>query len=113
VRLGLISFTKLENSRLDKLHQAIAEQQRSMGEIYAQIRTLTDTTYYEYAAIAFLAQEIAKYIEVQQNVQQIEEGVEALLQGQLSPKLLSVELIRQVIANITAELETTAYYSMP
>jgi hypothetical protein len=110
VRLGLISFTKLENSRLDKLHQAIAEQQRSMGEIYAQIRTLTDTTYYEYAAIAFLAQEIAKYIEVQQNVQQIEEGVEALLQGQLSPKLLSVELIRQVIANITAELETTAYY---
>jgi hypothetical protein len=110
VRLGLTSFTKLENSRLDKLHQAIAEQQRSMGEIYAQIRTLTDTTYYEYAAIAFLAQEIAKYIEVQQNVQQIEEGVEALLQGQLSPKLLSVELIRQVIANITAELETTAYY---
>jgi hypothetical protein len=110
VRLGSISFTKLENSRLDKLHQAIAEQERSMGAIYAQIRTLTDTTYYEYAAIAFLAQEIAKYIEVQQNVQQIEEGVEALLQGQLSPKLLSVELIRQVIANITAELEATACY---
>jgi alpha-acetolactate decarboxylase len=87
VRLGLITFTKLENSRLDKLHQAIAEQQR---EIYARIRTLTDNTYYEYTAIAFLSQEIAKYIDVQQNVQQIEEGIEALLQGQLSPKLFHV-----------------------
>jgi hypothetical protein len=60
VRLGLITLTKLENSRLDKLHQVIAEQQRSMGEIYAHICTLTDSTYYEYAAVAFLSQEIAK-----------------------------------------------------
>jgi hypothetical protein len=47
---------------------------------------------------------VAKYIEVQQNVQQIEEGIEALLQGQLSHKLQSVDLMQQVIANVTAEL---------
>jgi hypothetical protein len=40
VRLGLIILMQLENSRLDKLHQAVVEQQQSMGEIYAHIRTL-------------------------------------------------------------------------
>jgi hypothetical protein len=43
-------------------------------------------------------------------VQQIEEGIEALLQGQLSPKLFSVDLMEHVITNVTAELETTLYY---
>jgi hypothetical protein len=43
-------------------------------------------------------------------VQQIEEGIEALVQGQLSPKLLSADLMEQVIANVTAEVGTTSYY---
>jgi hypothetical protein len=38
----------------------------------------------EYSALTYLAQKIAKYITVQQNVQQVESGVEALLQGQVA-----------------------------
>jgi hypothetical protein len=87
VRLGLITLTKLEDSRLDKLHSVLQEQQKTMGEVYTQIRALGDSNYMEYSALTYIAQEIAKYIMVQQNVYQVESGVEALLQGQLSPKL--------------------------
>jgi hypothetical protein len=81
-----------------------------MGEIYAQIRALGDANYMECSALTYIAQEIAKYIEVQRNVQQVELGVEALLQGQLSPKLLSVELVTQILENVTRELEQNSYY---
>jgi hypothetical protein len=110
VRLGLVTLTKLENSRIDKLHSVLQEQQKTMGEVYAQIRALGDSNYMEYSALTYIAQEIAKYIEVQRNVQQVELGVEALLQGQLSPKLLSVELVTQILQNVTRELEQSAYY---
>jgi hypothetical protein len=110
VRLGLITLTKLEDSRLDKLHSVLQEQQKTMGEVYAQIHALGDSNYMEYSALTYIAQEIAKYIEVQRNVQQVELGVEALLQGQLSPKLLSVELVTQILENVTRELEQNSYY---
>jgi hypothetical protein len=110
VRLGLVTLTKLEDSRLDKLHSVLQEQQKTMGEVYAQIRALGDANYMEYSALTYIAQEIAKYIEVQRNVQQVELGVEALLQGQLSPKLLSVELVTQILENVTRELEQNSYY---
>jgi uncharacterized protein YdiU (UPF0061 family) len=83
VRLGLVTLTKLEDSRVEKLHSVLQEQQRTMGEVYTQIRALGDSNYMEYSALTYLAQEIAKYITVQQNVQQVESGVVALLQGQL------------------------------
>jgi hypothetical protein len=77
-----------------------------MGEVYAQIRALGDANYMEYSALTYIAQEIAKCI----MVQQIELGVEALLQGQLSPKLLSVELVTQILENVTRGLEENSYY---
>jgi hypothetical protein len=110
VRLGLVTLTKLENSRMNKLHSVLQEQQKTMGEVYAQIRALGDSNYMEYSALTYITQEIAKYIELHQNVQQVESGVEALLQGQLSPKLLSVELVTQILQNVTRELEQSAYY---
>jgi hypothetical protein len=110
VRLGLVTLTKLEDSRLDKLHSVLQEQQRTIGEVYAQICTLGDSNYMEYSALTYLAQEISKYITVQQNVQQLELGIEALLQGQMSPKLLSVDLVTQILENVTRELEENSYY---
>jgi hypothetical protein len=74
VRLGLVTLTKLENARLDKLHFALPEWHRTMGEVYAQIRTSGDSKYMEYSASTYLAQEISKYITLQQNVQQVEFG---------------------------------------
>jgi uncharacterized protein YdiU (UPF0061 family) len=65
VRLGLITLTKLEDSRLDKLHSVLQEQQKTMGEVYTQIRALGDSNYVEYSSLTYIAQEIAKYIEVQ------------------------------------------------
>jgi hypothetical protein len=62
VRLGLITLTKLEDSRLDKLHSVLQEQQKTMGEVYAQIRALGDSNYVEYSAVTYIAQEIEKYI---------------------------------------------------
>jgi hypothetical protein len=110
VRLGLVTLTKLEDSRLDKLHSVLQEQQKTMGEVHAQIRALVDSNYMEYSALTYIAQEIAKYIKAQQKVYQVESGVEALLQGQLSPKLLSAELVTQILENVTRELEQNSYY---
>jgi hypothetical protein len=64
VRLGLVTLTKLEDSRLDKLHSVLQEQQKTMGEFYAQIRALGDSNYMEYSALTYISQEIAKYIEL-------------------------------------------------
>jgi hypothetical protein len=72
VRLGLVTLTKLEDSRLDKLHSVLQEQQTTIGEVYAQIRALGYANYMEYSALTYIAQEIAKYTEEQRNVQQVE-----------------------------------------
>jgi hypothetical protein len=81
-----------------------------MGEVYAQIRTLVDSNYLEYSAVAYLVQDISRYIRVQQNVRRIEQGIEALVQGQLSSKLLSVELLTQMLVNVTRELDKMSHY---
>lgn len=81
--LGLVTQTKLEKSRLNKLHAALQKQQKSVGKVYAQILTLSYSTYLEYSAVACLEQETSKCIRIQQNVQQAgpEEGMEALGKG--------------------------------
>lgn len=54
-----------------------------MGEINVPIRALSDSTYFKYSAVTLLAQDIAKCVQIRQDVQQIQKGNDALVQGQV------------------------------
>jgi hypothetical protein len=62
------------------------------------------TISFELDATAYVANEIAVSMSVIDDVTQLEQGIEALLHGQLSPRLISYDQIVELLNAATAEL---------
>jgi hypothetical protein len=82
-RKGLATFTKRSNKRIDKLHDVLKLQQKSIGQIYQEILATAELVQHEYSTITYMAIEMAKYVSVHDTVQLLELGVEDLVHGQL------------------------------
>jgi hypothetical protein len=83
-REGLATFTKLSNERIDKLHDVLKLQQKSIGQVYQEILSTAELVQHEYSTITYMAIEMAKYVSVHDTVQLLELGVEDLVHGQLT-----------------------------
>jgi hypothetical protein len=100
-REGLATFTKLSNERIDKLHDVLKIQQKSLGQLYREILDTAAQVQDEYSTITYLAIEMAKYVSVHDTVQLLELGVEDLVHGQLTPRLVDANTLTAALSNIT------------
>jgi hypothetical protein len=85
---SMISFTKLSYERLGELHQILSEDHHTIVSIVQTVSGAKETLNHESSAIAFMASELNVFTRVHDAVQRLEQGVEALVTGQLTPQLV-------------------------
>ena len=104
VKSSMIAFTQLSNERFDKLHQVVNEQQRAFSAIASEIQSIADSSKLELNAIVTISSELARYVEIHDTIQELELGVEDLINGQITPKLIDTNDINRALQNATITL---------
>jgi hypothetical protein len=105
-RDGLAEFTKLQNERTDSLSNVLREQHRMLETIYREVRTGSDASSMGYAAISYMTTELTRYMAIHDNILLLELGLEDLVHGQLTPRLVEVGMLDEVLRNASQ----TMYY---
>jgi hypothetical protein len=98
-RDGLAVFTKLQNERTDSLSNVLREQHRVLETIYREVRTGSDASSMGYAAISYMTTELTRYMVIHDNILLLELGLEDLVHGQLTPRLVEVGMLDEVLRN--------------
>jgi hypothetical protein len=109
-REGIATFTKLQSERMDNFRRVLQEEQKGVTEIYKQLRAAADTEQVEFGAIAYATTELARFIVVHDDLQQLMLGVEDLVHGQLTRRLVSVGVLRDALVNVTRALGRRSRY---
>jgi hypothetical protein len=103
------TYTKFENERMNNMKELLEQAGKSMTRLHDDIRQLSETSHIEYNAITVMSLELTKFVQLHDSLQQLEFGIEDLLHGQLTPKLISVEAIADMLANVSKTLEEQSY----
>jgi hypothetical protein len=103
-REGLAEFTKLQNERLDSLKNVLREQHKSLVAIFRELRAEGETVSLGFEALSYMTTQIARYVAVHDNVQMLELGAEDLVHGQLTPRLVEVGILNDVLRNASKVL---------
>ena len=103
-REGLASYTKLQNDRMDRFHEAIREQQTSINHVMDAVITTRAETSMELKAITLLATEMRRFVSLHDQIQELAQGVDQLIYGQLSPKLINTNQLRALLTDINNQL---------
>jgi hypothetical protein len=104
---GFLTASTLMNDRLQRMNSILDEEVRQTGIIYRQVAALHATAGVEINSIAFIANEIAKFIQVYSDLFHLELAIDSLSHGNLSPSLIDIHHVRALIANISARFEGT------
>ena len=103
------AFTTLESERMDNMKQILQQESKSMSVLYEEIRRVADSSHIEYNSLTMLTIELAKFVQLHDSLQQLETGIEDLLHGMLTPKLIGVQTISEMLANVTSTLNEQSY----
>jgi hypothetical protein len=103
-REGLAAFAKLQNERLYNIHAVLCEEQASINDWYSNVRAAHDTAALEINAVTTVIAELARFVALHDDVQELSLGIYETLHGQLSPKLIAVAQLRNMINDINDEL---------
>jgi len=97
LRQGLGSFDKLLNERLDGMHEMMKQESQSITMVFDSVKSLHDTVNLEMNAVTHTILEIANFVELHDSVLQLDLGVEDLLHGLLTLKIVSVRQINRLL----------------
>jgi hypothetical protein len=103
-REGLATFAKLQNERLDNIHAVLREEQASIKDLYTNVRAAHDTAALEMNAVTTAIAELARFVALHDDVQELSLGIDETLHAQLSPKLITVAQLRDMINDVNDEL---------
>lgn len=101
-REGMATFTRLSNARLDTMHDLMAREHKTLIEFITDAQTETVRHSIEMSAVGNALTEITEFMNIHDNVQELEIGVADMIHGQLTPFLISTEDIREVLRNLSS-----------
>jgi hypothetical protein len=108
VKHAMATYTKFENERMNNMKELLEQEGKSMTRLH-DIRQLSETSHIEYNVITLMSLELAKCVQLHDSLQQLEFGIEDLLHGQLTPKLISVEANADMLTDVSKTLELQSY----
>jgi len=104
LKQGLGSFDKLVNERLDGMHEMMKQESKSITMVFDSMKSLHETVNLEMNAVTHSLLEIANYVELHDSVMQLDLGIEDLLHGMLTPKIVGVRQINRMLNMADKEL---------
>ena len=108
-REGMEQYTKLQNERLDNFKRIMQEEHKTLGQVYLEVQTLASRGEREYNAIAYMSLEMTRYITLHDNLIALESGIESLMNGELTPRLVEAKVLREIASDVTRELRTKGF----
>jgi hypothetical protein len=103
-REGLASVTKVQNERMDNFCKILREEHETIEMVFREIRAEADTEQIEFSAVAYATHALARFLTVHDGLQLLLLGIEDLVHGQLTHRLIDVDLLHEVRGNITGTL---------
>jgi hypothetical protein len=97
-------YTRIANRRLNNMHAILNEEHKSIDLVARGIRQLPDSQFVWANALMFSLSEMSRFIQLHDELAQLETGIENLVASQLTPSLILVEDIRDILTNTTARL---------
>jgi hypothetical protein len=103
-REGFATFTKMTGERMDKMHEILEEDHVVLSKAIKSIKNFMVTSHIEYNAMTYMAKGLARFVLIHDGIQRLEQGVEDLIQGHLTPNLIAVEMLEPVLTNLSEKL---------
>ena len=104
VRQGLATFSRVTNQRLDRLQTVLEEELQSIGHLYQRAQLAYDTAFIEFNALSIALSEIQSFSQIYTDLSALENSLEKLLEGALSPTLVSMAQMTDVFAMASSKL---------
>ena len=104
-RQEMASFAKIANERINDLHKVVDLELASMNRMKDYVRTISSGVNMDQKAMVYLMQELSEFTRVRESISDIETGVQDLINGFLSPKLIEIEPLRALLMSIASKLK--------
>ena len=89
---------------MDKMHEILEEDHVVFSKAIKSIKNFMVTSHIEYNAMTYMAKGLARFVLIHDGIQRLEQGVEDLIQGHLTPNLIAVEMLEPVLTNLSEKL---------
>ena len=103
-REGLATFTRLSNTRFDAMRDILDRDQKALELLHRQAQYATSQLHLLDIIISFSLREPADYVSLHDSVQELEMGIEDLIGGKLTPRMITVEQLGEAILNVSEAL---------
>jgi hypothetical protein len=103
-RQAMVDFTRLANERLDNMHEILNQEHHSVAVIAQRMRQISDSQFAWAHALVYTMLESARFTMLHDSITQLETGVENLMLSQLTPALIPVADIQEILDNMTRSL---------
>ena len=103
-RAGMATFTRLANQRFDRMHEMMQREEASFAKFYTDYRDVMNSTT---SVVAVMANEVTEFVRLHDDLQEIESGIEAMLHGQLTPRLIPHTELATIIDVVRRQLDTS------
>jgi len=103
-RESMSTFTRLQNSRLDSMHALMALDQKSLAVLYTEATESRTERALERHIISHAMLELAQFVGLHDGIMEFELGIEDLVHGQITPRLISADQLWGVLQNISGYL---------
>lgn len=90
-RDGMSTFTRLQNARLDTMHELLVQEHNSHRELYKEMTSSQNENVQAQQVISRAMLELARFVSLHDSVQELEFAVSDMIHGQLTPKLIGIE----------------------
>jgi hypothetical protein len=101
---SMSTFTRLQNSRLDSMHALMALDQKSLAVLYTEATESRTERALERHIISHAMLELAQFVGLHDGIMEFELGIEDLVHGQITPRLISADQLWGVLQNISGYL---------
>src|SRR5208282_1574014 len=98
-REGMSTFARLQNSRLDTMRSVLDQEQKTLEVLYREVTASQAERALEHNILAHAMLELASFVDIHDGIMELELGVEDLIHGQLTPKLISVDQLWDAMQN--------------
>ena len=104
-REGLVSFTRIQEERMTNFRKVLEEEHKTVEQMYTQLRAATSEEQIELNTVAYATQALARYVTLHDQLFHLLTAVEDLVYGQLTPRIIEMNLMKDIFANVSTALQ--------
>ena len=98
MRKATEQFSQITNQRLNGMHAILNEQQKSVTEVTKEIRQMSQTQFMWITSLSLALNELTRFIQIHDAIFELEAGVQSLMYGQLTPALIGIGELTNILA---------------